>query len=698
MKDSERLSLFVQVPFHASLNDGVASIKQSELYAVHAFKLDASFFPVLLQMKPCLVLISTLDEASKRESLRFLHDFRQYRRAQGQPVRDPALRVVVIAKDRQAAGTNWPDLGVYELMIAPVPPNVLTYKLSRHHQKALVADRQPRPSMPPEVAPMLEVAKHEAPGLQKEWRVFRASEPQPKSESRTFFEIEAALPSIDPEQGEWVSQAEEGAENRWEWKAQASSRFSAKLSFYGEKPVYEAARKSWKFSGEAPRLMRTHEEGAAEGTAVEGSAVEDFPAENAIAKDLNPRRSAAEEGATAGSGATASFGSTDAVAAGFTDDAATPAVATPTAATTAIAPAAIAGDAPRKNTSAQNSAPHSASRSRASSTVSTMTASKTAPPKSRSSTPPTSALTSSAPSLAPSPRLKSPSTPTTRSVSRTETLFQTHKPEAGRSSEIQAKAHLEIHAIRRMVYPEAHPDFESESQQESLHNALPSATSPGLTSPLPNSSRSDSPRSTLLPPPNSSRSHSRLPPSSSPTLQATTSPTAVPSSALPSTPKAQSKTREEDWDEVPEEAPGEALGEALDKTLDKALDESHGGISGKASSGQRRLRSVRIEGEGAPADENPVRIAADTEESFWSILYDDDDENAPRSAAQKPRVTTDLQGWELKLVRRARSPKTRLNQALGRTSINAQTVLHVPKQTLLDRVLRLIQALFGLGK
>jgi|GEM_PF-3090134 len=701
MKDSERLSLFVQVPFHASLNDWFASMKKSELYAVHAFKFDSALFPVLLQMKPCLILISTLDESSKKEGLRFLHDFRQYRRAQGYPVRDPALRIVVIAKDRQAAGTNWPDLGVYELMIAPVPPNVLTYKISRHHQKALAADRQPRPQVPPEVAPMVEVTHTEA-AIQREWRVFQASEPPSKPELRAIIEIEATLPSMDPEQGEWVPQAETEAENRWEWKPHSQHSGTPRLSFSGEKPVYEAARNAWKFSGEAPRLTRTSED-------VTKCAARD------VAKD------AASESET--SRTTDVLFQTQKTPDRRTSEVQVkPQLQIHGIRRTTYSAELNEGEDGDNADSEINEAPSHlppSERSRSNAVQSTAARSMDGRSVDARSTEAQSAVSQATDAQSTDARPMAKQSATTPSTIPQSAVSQST---TAQSKSTPLKTPLPHHGLDRA---RTESDPQNSTRSPSSQSSTPS--------PARGRDETFAKTSDKIPGPNRglTQGADQAPnqPHKNPVLaveeRAEKGGNKI---AHKSTHELTHESLEEPIKEpvekltgklsnkLPNKLPNKLSEELIDPSLDESGDSApaavatHAAIGSKASlenpdpmtasgkissSGQRHLRAVRVEGEPTTPND-PVRIEADAEESVWSLLYDDD-ENGGRATAQKTKPTRDLHGWELKLIRKKGMSKASPNQAFRGVTPNAQAMLHVPKQTLLDRLLRLIRELFGIG-
>jgi hypothetical protein len=267
-----RLSTFVQTPALPSLEAGIPILAQGELFSTYALKLDSELFPLLLEAKPCLLLLSLSDSATTASVTQFLTDFRTYRLANGGLARDPACRIVLVA-DSRVPRTSWSKLGAYEVMIAPVQPHVLAFKLARHYHKALAVKDEPRKLV------LQEEIEISAPSASNEWKISLSgssghhSDPQKQTfhSSHTHAQVQkisvrATLPGFNPDIGAWKKKenADDDLEEVWEWKNKVEHSDPEKRedwSFTGEMPVYDSKDKTWTMTVDSPRMMRGFREG-----------------------------------------------------------------------------------------------------------------------------------------------------------------------------------------------------------------------------------------------------------------------------------------------------------------------------------------------------------------------------------------------------------------------------------------------------
>ncbi len=296
-----RLSLFVHELNPQVSKAGHEGVSDSELFAVHSFKLDAELFSLLVEAKPCVLFIP-LAHDDLNETYQLLKEFRDYRLAQGGLSRDPALRIIILSEKHSFRG-NWSPLGIYELISGPVMPNVLSFKLSRHYHKALSAEAnsieaplleevemvnevasgvseplvtsfpvaQAGATAPSEGAAPLSSLRSEpsmrSPASNDEaegWRIYRSPGPVKASERKMeAITVRARLPFLKTEEGSWIKRESlDTFEEEWEWKNKLISVPEDRAKswrFTGEKPVYDPEDQTWQLRGEAPRLYQWHE-------------------------------------------------------------------------------------------------------------------------------------------------------------------------------------------------------------------------------------------------------------------------------------------------------------------------------------------------------------------------------------------------------------------------------------------------------
>ena len=251
-------------------------VSEQELFTLYPLRLEADLFPLLMEAKPCVLLLP-LTHSSQSEIYQLLKEFKDYRLAQGGQARDPALRIVVLS-ERDVPRGNWTQLGTYELMTGPVLPNVFSFKLSRHYNKALsVSDFV-------DELPLLAEAiliEDPPPGPEPtEWRTFSVRDKVAEPKTTHLFTLALHLPELKPEKGSWIQQeTDDPFEEHWEWEPHPHSHSHLQTKgvpdpnpyswqFSGEKPVYIPARKTWEFKSDSPQLYKTRKSGLEEGRAI----------------------------------------------------------------------------------------------------------------------------------------------------------------------------------------------------------------------------------------------------------------------------------------------------------------------------------------------------------------------------------------------------------------------------------------------
>ncbi len=275
-----RLSLFVQTPLLSSLDFDSAEAIQDGFFSIYPLNLDPDYFSLLLEAKPCVLLVSVDQVESHAEVGQFLDAFRKYRVERGGLERDPGLRIVIVS-DSRVPRVSWSHLGVYELMVGPVFPNVLSYKLVRHYHKAISAKQGALPLVLKEENEALPTVKNE----KEVWRVFAGrtkSASAPETLLRSFPRPEEVpvqkttilmrIPDLDPEEGVWALKTvdEESGEELWEWKNKDGIREGVPdLAFAGERPVYVPEKKCWQFTSEMPKLYRGYRKARERSTLLE---------------------------------------------------------------------------------------------------------------------------------------------------------------------------------------------------------------------------------------------------------------------------------------------------------------------------------------------------------------------------------------------------------------------------------------------
>lgn len=270
-----RISTFVQIPALLSLEAGIALLAEGELFSTYSLKLDSELFPLLLEAKPCVLVLSLSDPASSAEIAKFLTDFKAYRLLNGGLARDPACRIVLVS-DAKVPRVSWAHYGVYEVMVAPVTAYVFDFKMSRHYHKALTAEEATleQPTLLNSVTEMKE------PSSKNQWKILLKKE-KPKLSGLETPETEGsqkherpkidvyraivctALDELKPDEGIWarLEPIEEESEAQWEWKPNHESIPKKPTWIYtGEIPSYDPKSRSWIFAGDAPKLMRGYRE------------------------------------------------------------------------------------------------------------------------------------------------------------------------------------------------------------------------------------------------------------------------------------------------------------------------------------------------------------------------------------------------------------------------------------------------------
>lgn len=257
-----RVSLFVHSPVQANLESGVAALRLGDHYAVHELKLDEELFPLLVEAKPC-VLMASIDGPDQGNAVyNLMKDFRTYRIKNRGASRDPGLRIVIVSEGKLPR-LNWASLGIYEVIIGPVHPNVLTYKMNRHYQKSLTA-LEVEPEVELDLIKDVELKPVSTiPG----WKIFKSSHAE-KVENKIFrksdeliqqLSLRVRIADLDPERGEWrksLEQTEPPPQWNWEFVEEDPEHGKLTWQFRGEEPTYHLEDQSWQFSSAAPKLLK----------------------------------------------------------------------------------------------------------------------------------------------------------------------------------------------------------------------------------------------------------------------------------------------------------------------------------------------------------------------------------------------------------------------------------------------------------
>ena len=241
------------------------AILETKNYSIHHLHFDDDIIKLILHERPSVCVLSQTDGIIRNEALQLLEKIKQQKIALNRPIKDPTFRIILVAFESGIPTRNWGDLGVHEIMIAPVLPKALAFKLSRHHQKAITAFEIEKLSIQEPSQPIFETELQE----QKpptEWRSFIQKNQDPvfppqglKKDKITFTISSPLLPK--PETGEWSQEdtdtkSDTKLEKKWQWSEKKESNKKPKWSFEGDKPEYSTKKEAWSFSGSSPKLQK----------------------------------------------------------------------------------------------------------------------------------------------------------------------------------------------------------------------------------------------------------------------------------------------------------------------------------------------------------------------------------------------------------------------------------------------------------
>ena len=277
-----QIPLFIHSPVSDSVVQALPFVEEKGVFAIHSLKFDNDIFPLLLDLRPCVVIFSIPGPESSRQVCGMLESFRLYRTGLGFPPRDPTLRIILVAEQRAMAIERWHELGVHEFIIAPILPRALAFKVVRHHQRAGVS-QVPEPEMAQEeeivvVQSGAESKEHLAPGIYKvvetplepdavdaEIRYKTPSASGTPAEPSGKIAVTVSIPELQEKEGRWLGNPmHSGSEDKkfeWTWYPPKDKQTTRKWSYTGEEPVFDKNAGAWKLLGENPELVLKDENG-----------------------------------------------------------------------------------------------------------------------------------------------------------------------------------------------------------------------------------------------------------------------------------------------------------------------------------------------------------------------------------------------------------------------------------------------------
>ena len=132
----QRITLFVHAPLLPGLESCLNEVAAGDQFLVKIQVLSKTTFQELFRSRPCVLLIP-IDENETPAVIRLLKEIKNDRIKSGGDSSDPSFRIVVMSKKNDILPVHWASLGVHELMMGVPSPEVFSFKLERHYQKAI---------------------------------------------------------------------------------------------------------------------------------------------------------------------------------------------------------------------------------------------------------------------------------------------------------------------------------------------------------------------------------------------------------------------------------------------------------------------------------------------------------------------------------------------------------------------------------
>ena len=282
--DMASIPLYIHSPVSESVMQALPYIEESRAFSFHNLRVDPELFPLLLDVRPCVAIFSIPGPEHTRAVCSLLESFRLYRTAQGYSQRDPTLRIVLVAEQRAVGIERWHELGVHEFIIAPILPRALAFKVSRHHQRAIVS-HIPEPVLeqeeevivirggvggsgeiqPPSSYTIVNTSFRPTLDDDEGMRFQAPSGATPPKK----ISILASIPELKENEGQWTPSLESPPSRasttdkkwNWSWFPPKDREMKQKWTHHGDRPSYDKKRAGWNLSGENPELTMKDEKG-----------------------------------------------------------------------------------------------------------------------------------------------------------------------------------------------------------------------------------------------------------------------------------------------------------------------------------------------------------------------------------------------------------------------------------------------------
>ncbi len=275
----QKIALFIHEPVLPDVEKALDELRSGEHFNVQLTPINPQTFPMLWKARPCVVLVP-LYAGKAALTQRLLKDLQQLRLDRGGELRDPSFRIVIVSEKNETSQVNWASLGVYEMMMGVPNPQVLSFKLERHYQKAITAGKRI------EAEPDAPEAKRPTYFTHREWNILyqpKSSQPKPflysnhsSHKIKVPISISVRIKELEGRKGNW-NRKESAKGPCWEWADEFENLRSLafksnKIRFYGENPSFNPIEQSWNLDGLSPKLVSIDEKSQTEEVLIEGFA------------------------------------------------------------------------------------------------------------------------------------------------------------------------------------------------------------------------------------------------------------------------------------------------------------------------------------------------------------------------------------------------------------------------------------------